>query len=311
MPVLSRRPPESRALVPFFAQAAVRADRSGEAAGWRSRPAWFGICANPQCDSGWLHLLRKRTTPVFEGGWSCSAACTAALVGAALRRELEGRGAEADPHRHRIPLGLLMLEQGWIGPDRLRQALEAQKAAGGGRIGDWLVRQQGVSERLVTRALSLQWGCPVLALEFHDPEAVAPLVPRIFLDAYGALPLRVAAGRILYLGFEDRLDPVLALAVERVTGLQVASGLVAGSQFRTAHSRMLEAGFPRAELIEASSEAALAKALTRAIERVKPTGARLVRMHDCLWLRMWCRPQPPGRPEPDAIRDLICSLGAQ
>ena len=77
------------------------------------------------------------------------------------------------------------------------------------------MRQQGVSEQLVTRALSLQWSCPVLPLEFHDPEALAPLLPRLFIDAFGALPLRMAAGKLLYLGFEERLDAVLALALER------------------------------------------------------------------------------------------------
>lgn len=316
MPVLSRRSarpsPEQRALVPALLEARS-ASREGAPAAvdWRVRPGWFGVCANAHCDSGWLHLWRRRTAPVFEGGWSCSATCTAAQVAAAVRRELDGRAAEAEPHRHRVPLGLLMLEQGWIAADQLRRALEAQKAVGRGRIGDWLVGKQGVSERLVTRALGLQWGCPVLSLEFHDAEAVTPFVPRIFLDAYGALPLRVAAGRLLYLGFEDRLDPVLALAVERMTGLAVESGLVASSQFRAAHTRMLDASFPPAELIEAASEGALVKALTRAIERFKPAEARLVRMHECLWLRMWSRVQMPGQPDRDAIRDLICSVGAQ
>ena len=68
-----------------------------------------------------------------------------------------------------------MLEQGWITSGQLRQALEAQKAAGGGRLGIWLVRQQGVSEQLVTRALGLQWSCPVLPMEFHDAEALTVL----------------------------------------------------------------------------------------------------------------------------------------
>ena len=57
------------------------------------------------------------------------------------------------------------------------------------------------------------------------------LLPRLFVDAFGALPLRVAAGKLLYLGFEDRLDPVLALAVERMSGLRVESGLVQESLF--------------------------------------------------------------------------------
>ncbi|MGA2499258.1 MAG: hypothetical protein ABSH20_16080, partial [Tepidisphaeraceae bacterium] len=220
-------------------------------------------CSNPGCGSGWLHLLRSRTSPVFEGGWNCSAPCTASRVQTAVRRELEGRGTALENHRHRIPLGLVMLEQGWITSRQLRAALEAQRAAGAGRLGNWLVRQQGVSEQLVTRALGLQWSCPVLPLEFHDPEALTPLLPRLFVDAFGALPLRVAAGKLLYMGFEDRLDTVVALAVERMTGLHVETGMVQGSLFRPAHTRMLGARFPSVELVEASSEPAVAHVISR------------------------------------------------
>jgi hypothetical protein len=204
-----------------------------------------------------------------------------------------------------------MLEHGWITSLQLRRALEAQKAAGGGRLGQWLVRQQGVNERLVTRALGLQWSCPVLALEFHDAEALTALLPRLFVDAFGALPLRVAAGRLLYLGFEERLDPVLSLAIERMTGLRVESGLVQGSLFGPAHSRMLGARFPRVELIEASSELSAVHALSKAVEKTRPVEARLVRVHDCLWLRMAHRPQAGPVPETASVEDLICSIGSR
>ena len=275
-----------------------------------ARPGIFETCANSGCGSGWLHLLRSRSAPVFEGGWNCSAECTRARVEAAVGRELDGRGSAQDSHRHRIPLGLVMLEQGWITSGQLRQALDAQRVAGAGRLGHWLVRQQGVSEQLVTRALGLEWSCPVLPLEFHDAEALTALVPRLFVDAFGALPLRVAAGKLLYLGFEDRLDPVLALAIERMTGLRVESGLVQGSLFRAAQARVLSARFPRVELIEASSEQAQVHALSRSIERVRPAESRLVRAHDCLWLRMWLRPQSGPLPETAWVQDLICSIGA-
>ena len=275
-----------------------------------ARLSLLETCANPGCGSGWLHLWRSRSAPVFEGGWNCSAACTGARVAAAVRRELDGRGRAPESHRHRIPLGLMMLEQGWITSAQLRKGLEAQKQAGGGRLGHWLVRQQGVSEQLVTRALGLQWSCPVLPMEFHDAEALTVLLPRLFVDAFGALPLRVAAGKLLYLGFEDCLDPVLALAVERMTGLRVESGLVEGSRFRPAHTRMLSARFPPVELIEAASEQAAVLALSKAIERTRPVEAQLVRVHDCLWLRMWLRPQNGPLPEPGAIRDLIASASA-
>jgi hypothetical protein len=282
-----------------------------ERAGSGLRAGLFETCANPGCGSGWLHLLRSRSAPVFEGGWNCSAACTAERLQTAVRRELEGRGSAQDRHRHRVPLGLLMLEKGWISAEQLRHALEVQKAAGAGRLGQWLVTQQGVSEQLVTRALSLQWSCPVLPLEFHDAEAVTPLVPRLFVDAFGALPLRVAAGKLLYLGFEDRLDPVLALAVERMTGLRVESGLVQESLFRPAHQRMLSATFPPVELLEAASEPAVVRALARTVERVRPVESRLIRVHDCLWLRMWRKAQTGPLPDAGSVQDLICTIGLQ
>jgi hypothetical protein len=281
---------------------------AGAKAGVRS--ALFQTCSNPGCGSGWLHLWRSRQAPVFEGGWSCSAGCTAAQVASAVSRELDGRGLAQESHRHRVPLGLVMLEQGWITSGQLRLALDAQRVAGVGRLGYWLVRQQGVSEQLVTRALGVQWSCPVLPLEFHDAETLAALVPRLFVDAFGALPLRLAAGRLLYLGYEDRLDPIVALAVERMSGLRVESGLVAESLFRPAHARMLSAKFPAVELLEATSEPAVAHALTKSIERVRPVESRLVRVHDCLWLRMWRQAQSGPAPERGAIQDVICSIAA-
>jgi hypothetical protein len=227
-----------------------------------------------------------------------------------MRRETDARAAGGETHSHRIPLGLAMLEQGWITGAQLRGALEAQHSAGAGRLGYWLIRAEGVSEQQVTRALGLQWSCPVLNAEFHDADGLALLVPRLFVDAFGALPLRTAAGRILYLGFEDRLDTVLAFAVERMTGLRVECGMVATSVFRPAHSAMLAAAFAAVELIEASSEAALALVLARTVEQARPVDSRLVRVHDCFWLRMWLRPQIGAFPERNSVRDVIATSRA-
>ena len=317
MPLLNGRtighPSKAAAGMPFAGSTA------GESGSKRRSPAkvpasgkrfsLFETCANPACDSGWLHLWRGRSAPVFEAGWNCSAACTEARVALAVGRELDGAATRLENHRHRVPLGLVMLEQGWIDSGQLRRALAAQRTAGAGRLGQWLVHQQGVSEQLVTRALGVQWSCPVLAMEFHDAEALTVVVPRLFVGAFGALPLRVAAGKLLYLGFEDRLDPVVALAIEQMTGLRVESGLVQESLFRAAHTRMLGSRFPQVELIEASSEAAMAHALSKSIERTRPVESRLVRVHDCLWLRMWLRRGSRALPEISSVQDLICSIG--
>jgi hypothetical protein len=151
----------------------------------------------------------------------------------------------------------------------------------------------------------------VLPLDYHDPQALAPLMPRLFVDAFRALPLRVAAGKLVYLGFEDRLDPVLALAVARMSGLRVESGLVAESQFGPAHERMLSAAYSRVELLEAVSEPVLVRQLTRVVERVRPVESRLVRVHDCLWLRMWSQAQSGALPEAGSVQDVIATIGGQ
>jgi hypothetical protein len=273
------------------------------------RSGMFKNCANPSCSSGWLHLWRTRTTPVFEGGWTCSRECTVARLRSAITRELGGSEATRSDHRHRIPIGLVMLEHGWITQAQLREALDAQKRAGKGRLGEWLVRQGAVHEPVITRALALQWSCPVLSVEFHDPEEVGSAIPRLFVDAFAALPLRVTAGRTLYLGFKEALDPALAFAIERMTGMRVMSGIVQESRFDPAHARMLKAKFPPVELIESASETAAALALARSMERARPSQSRLVRVHECLWLRMW-----KGRPNEslsnqNTIEDVVCLVG--
>jgi hypothetical protein len=274
----------------------------------RSRSGFFETCANPRCGSGWLKLWRSRRGPVFEGGWCCSPECMRAQVESALSRELDTRSTAPEARPHRIPLGLILLEQGWITREQLRAALGAQKAAGVDRLGAWLVRREALSEERVTRALALQWSCPVLGLQFHRPDAMAALLPRHFVKAFGALPLRVAAGRILYLGFENRPDPVLAFALERVSGLRVESGVVPGSHFQPAHQRLLLTQYPRSGMVEAASGASLARSLLEIIEQTRPADARLVRVHGCLWLRLWLRPQLGPTPAPDAVQDLLFSL---
>jgi hypothetical protein len=274
------------------------------------RAGLFGSCANPGCNSGWLQVWRSRSVPVFEGGWTCSPECTRARIEVAISRELDGRATMRIPRRHRIPLGLLMLEKGWISQSQLRQALDAQKAAGKGRLGSWLVGQHAVSEETVTRALALQWSCPVMSPGSHEPATLAVVMPRLFVDALGALPWRVTAGQVLYLGFEESLDPVLAFAIGRMTGLRIETGIVQESLFRPAHASMLEATFAPVELVEAVSQTAAAQALAKSVERAKPVVSKLVRVHDCLWLRMWLNAQNGWLPQIGSVLDIVCSIGA-
>jgi Type II secretion system (T2SS), protein E, N-terminal domain len=246
-------------------------------------------CGNTECASTWTAPWRNRRRPIFEGQWGCSGRCVLAIVKAAINREMgEGEGeVAATPHRHRVPLGLVMLAQGWITHPQLRQALEAQRANGRGRIGDWLVAECGLETEQITRGLSMQWSCPVLSMKGFEPEAMALAVPRVFVEEFGVLPLRVAGQRILYLAFEEQLDASVALAVEQIAELKVESGLMDGPQFREAQATLMQCNAVDANIEGVTSMVSLAARITAILEQKQPVAARLVRLRQYYWLRLW------------------------
>jgi len=199
------------------------------------------------------------------------------------------------PHRHRVPLGLLMLAQGWITHPQLQKALAAQRESGTGKIGEWLLSECGVEAEQITRGLSMQWGCPVLTTEGFSPESMALVMPRIFIEKFGLLPLRVAGSRILYLGFADRLDASLALAMEQMTELKVESGVVEGAQFVAAQSKLLACEGVDAKLETVEDKDFMAARITAVLEQKQPVAARLVRVHQDYWLRMWLESGTVGK----------------
>lgn len=285
---------------------------SRESSQRRHGSALFPMCANPGCSSSWLHVWRSRKAPVIEGGWVCSPGCTSDRIEELIRREREGDVRPTVMHRHRIPIGLVLLAEGWISHDQLRKALEAQKAGSAGRIGSWLMEHCGLEEHRVTQALSIQWNCPIFSRNSERTASATSLIPRLFLDTFGFLPLRLSTTGILYIAFEDRIDHSLTLAIERMTGLRVEAGLVSGSEFRRLHDCILAAKFPRVRLIEAVTVDAMVNALTRLVEKEKPLDARIVRVHGFYWLRLW---KVSGRSWPevdslpaDGVEDIICSL---
>ena len=276
------------------------------ASGSRSKRT-FPACANPNCTSGWFHLWRKRRVPVVEGGWNCSPGCTRARVEDLLRREL----AQANPaslHRHRIPIGLLLLTQGWITHEQLRQALKAQREGSGLRLGEWLIANGCLDEAHLTQALGIQWNCPIFKFEKYGNDLAVTVVPRLLSESFGFVPLSLTVSGVLYLGFEDRIEHSIALAIERVTRLRVESGILSGTDYRRARERLLRGHFPRARMIEAGSLDLLAEALTKHIEKSGPVESRLVRIRDLFWLRLWSRAEGPGSTQCGEAEDVIGSV---
>lgn len=274
----------------------------------------FSRCANPRCATGWMRLWRSRRVPGFEGRWACSAACMQDLVAAAVRREMDGESPTELVHR--VPVGLLLLEQGRITQNQLREALEAQRRTAGtegesARLGEWLMESGVLTEAALTRGLSAQWNCPAFELKGWNPQEVAWVAPRILVEAMDALPVRVRAGKLLCLAFSSRIDRSLAWALERMTGMRVAAGIAPESELLSALARYRETPSPAARYLEAGSSWLLARELARRIEEQKPAEARLVRVHDFFWLRLWRRASDAaGIPASEDVEDILGTVGA-
>ncbi len=296
-----------------------RSTKESEPAG-QARSALVGSlfprCGNHRCATGWIRLWRSRRIPVFEGQWACSEECLEELVARAVRREMDGRDTPPVPWTHRVPMGLMLVEQGEITSGQLHAALEGQRkeAATGeaSRLGEWLLRSGVLSESVLTRALSAQWNCPVFSLEAFEPAEVVAVLPRLLSEAFGALPVRAPGGKHLDVAFAGRVDRSLCYALERMTGLRVFAGIALDSEFRIAQQRLFSVRPVATRHLEAANSWVLVRAMTRWIETVRPEEARLVRLHDYYWLRIWRRgPRRGSLPASATVEDMLATLGTR
>jgi len=290
-----------------------RAAKTERARAWAAPGLLFPRCGNPRCATGWMHLWRSRRVPVFEGRWACSPECMADLIAASVRREMDGGDSSAAPHPHRLPMGLMLVHQGKITPEQLQTALEEQRrrAEENGesvRLGEWLLQSGVLSEPALTRTLCAQWNCPVLHLAGYRPDEVAGAIPHFLAEALGALPLRAPGGRQMYVAFSGHVGRSLSYALERMTGLPVVAGIAPDSEFRLAQARFLDTPAPRVRLLEAATSWVLVRTMTQLIERERPVEARLARVHEYYWLRLWRR-RAEGLPPSDAVEDLLATVG--
>ena len=227
---------------------------------------------------------------MFEEDWGCSARCLHTMVHAAVQREMGNGMANVteEPHRHRVPLGLVLLAQGWITHPQLQAALAAQRASGEGRIGDWLIRHFGLPEERIARGLGVQWNCPVLSLQgFSSPRAMALVMPKRFVAEFGLIPVRSAGSTILYVAFQDRLMAAAAFALEQMCGLKVESGLLPTTQMDSARVRLLAADSVSVRMRQVHDTDGLTAALVKLLEVKRPVASRLVRVHQYYWMRTW------------------------
>ncbi len=269
-------------------------------------------CGNPGCAGGWLASLKDRRRGVFEGRWGCTAKCIETMVKTAVRREAGEEATEEgqEVDRHRMPLGLILLAQRWITNPQLQHALDRQRRTGRGLIGQWLTEECGLDSSRITRGLGAQWGCPVLPMEGFDPERMALAAPRLLVEQLGMVPLRMVGKRTLQLAFAERLDASAALAMERISGLKVESGLVDLAQWKDARRRLGACDFVDADFNQVAGIEVLPGRIAAVMNKMQPVASRLVRVHRFYWLRMWLEPNAMLGGVPWTREDVVDRLYA-
>lgn len=245
-------------------------------------------CAAKGCDyprDVWLRIHSRRHQVRFHGIPYCANDC--------LERALLAR-AETVPTQvlpresHRVPLGLLLLARRHLTDAQLRSALDAQRVARSGRIGEWLQQMGFANEGQITAALACQWSCPVLQPKTETVTPVLlPEIPLALLNAFRMVPVSfVAATATLHMAFADRIDYSVLYAIEQMLECRTQPCLVS--------SGMLESGLEAAryhsandiifERVSGASE--WARIICNYAVRITAQNLRLTSCRPYSWVRM-------------------------
>ena len=262
-------------------------------AGWVKQPKVENpdpVCALHSCSrslSRWQRL-RSRYRPIgtfLQGAFYCHPQC----LETALRSHLSQLRilAAPTPPSNRIPLGLLMVARGKLSYLEVSAALEAQRRARRGKIGEWIEKLGFATEQEVTSALALQWGCPV-ATSFDPATIYSPAgIPLSILEAFQMLPLNYAAStNTLYLAFGERVDYAALYAIEKILDCRTQP-CVAG---RKSIARQIEAmrQLSRPSDVEfgpMNNLADMARIASSYTLRLSPGHLRMCRVGSLIWVR--------------------------
>lgn len=183
-----------------------------------------------------------------------------------------------------------MVARGKLTHIEVQAALEAQRRARYGKIGEWFEKLGFATEQDVTTALALQWGCPVVSS--LDPATVdSPgSIPLPILEEFQMLPINfVASTNTLYLAFGERVDHAALYAIEKILDCRtqpcVARRKSVAHQLESMRqlSRPGDVEFLTCDLNE------MVRITSSYISRLSPEEVRLSRIGKFIWLLLKSR----------------------
>jgi hypothetical protein len=189
---------------------------------------------------------------------------------------------------NRIPLGLLMVARGKLTYNEVRAALDAQRRARYGKIGEWIEKLGFATEQEVTSALALQWGCPV-ATSFDPSTIHSPgSIPLPILEAFQMLPFNyIASTNTLFLAFGERVDHAALFAIEKILDCRTQPCVAGRKSIASQLDAMRQ--LPRPSDVEfrpLNDLAEMARIAASYTARLSPGQVRLTRIGRFIWLRL-------------------------
>jgi len=259
-------------------------------------------CANPHCPqqgSVWRTILKPPRGVFLNKQWLCSPECLDRVLGEFLAPVIEATRANRNSRPHRFPLGLVMHSLGLVSTESLQSALEAQREAGQGRVGDWLRRQGAVTEPQITQALAAQLSLPVYPLDRGERQLNwAHLLPAGLLLSFQMLPVNyLAASGLLYVAFSNRVDYTALYAIEQMLDFRTQPCVAQESQIEKALEALCRQPAAKDTQISGPLDSSIISGAT--LEEVVKFGAREVRVAGCadnIWVRLSAV---------DLVRDLL------
>ena len=259
-------------------------------------------CAHSDClrtRSFWRRLRQPRGI-VIQGLRYCGDECGERALADALRRiRSSSTISPPNPAPHRVPLGLLLLSRQQVSADQLRTTLSAQRKAGRGRIGEWLLAFGFVNQQQVTAALARQWSCPVLRTNSFSSESPAggrraPRIPFTLLESFVMIPVNyVESTATLHIAFGEGIDHSILYAIAQITGCRTES-CMAVPGFVRQHLSALSGHRGESEMIfdRVADAAEFLRIIHSYCVRLSASEVRLAACGGHLWVRLLCPSSP-------------------
>jgi hypothetical protein len=212
-------------------------------------------------------------------------------------------------------LGLLLLSRQQLTAAQLRTALTAQRAAGQGRIGDWLRQLGFASEGQITAAVARQWGCPVLKSGPAEFAALRPIpIPNLLLESFQMMPVQFAeATRTLLMAFGEGMDHTVLYAVEQMLGYRTEACFVCPSVLQKGLQELAQRNPAKDVVFDRVEDAGeCARIIASYSARIRAGEVRLAECGTHIWIRLEGQPgetvnlvlRAPGRAASNPVDHL-------